>query len=197
MHALAQTYQLTNPAWRRPQWNDAGFDFPTMYLPAAEGLALQKYREVRAYLNGLPKDSASYGLIHLDAHPSNLFITPQGKLTLFDFDETAYSWFINDIAIVLFYVVMDAQDWPAYTREFMVPFLRGYQKANLLDASWLKEIPYFLKLRELELYAVMFRDFDVDNIEDEWCARFMKGRKAKIESDAPFIDFDFTSLLKA
>jgi len=197
MHALAQTYTLANPAWRRPEWNDAGLDFPTMYLPASEGLALGKYRDLVAYLNGLPKDTTSYGLIHLDAHPSNLFITDSGKLTLFDFDEASYSWFINDIAIVLFYVVMDAKDWPAYTREFMIPFLRGYQRTNTLDPSWLKEIPHFLKLRELELYAVMYRDFDVEAIDDEWCARFMKGRKARIDSDVPFIDFDFETLAKA
>jgi Ser/Thr protein kinase RdoA (MazF antagonist) len=114
-----------------------------------------------------------------------------GRITLFDFDECAYSWFANDLAIVLFYIVMDAADWPAFTREFLTHFLRGYRRASRLDTRWLLEFPHFLKLREIELYAVMHRDFDVSNIDNEWCARFMQGRKDRIEQDVPFIDFDF------
>jgi Ser/Thr protein kinase RdoA (MazF antagonist) len=93
---------------------------------------------------------------------------------------------------------MDAEDWPAFTHEFMSHFLQGYVKANPLDAKWLvkwlKEIPNFLKLREMELYAVVYRDFDIKNIDDWWIARFMQGRKQKIENDVPFIDFEFESL---
>jgi hypothetical protein len=40
----------------------------------------------------------------------------------------------------------------------------------------------------------MYRDFDVENIDNEWCARFMRDRKSKIEHDVPYIDFDFESL---
>lgn len=76
----------------------------------------------------------------------------------------------------------------------MSHFLRGYGQACTWDFKWLKEIPNFLKIREIELYAVMYRDFDVNNIDDEWCARFMHNRKSRIENDVPYIDFDFESL---
>lgn len=49
-------------------------------------------------------------------------------------------------------------------------------------------------MREIELSAVIQRDFDIANIEDEWCNRYMKDRKNKIENDVPYIDFDFGSL---
>jgi hypothetical protein len=58
----------------------------------------------------------------------------------------------------------------------------------------LQELPWFLKLREIELYGVIHRDFDVNAIDNAWCARFMRDRKAKIEHDVPFVDFDFASL---
>ena len=45
--------------------------------------------------------------------------------------------------------------------------------------------------------AVIHRDFDVDHIDDPWCARFMRGRRRLIESGAPYIDFDFESLTAA
>jgi hypothetical protein len=38
----------------------------------------------------------------------------------------------------------------------------------------------------------MHRDFDVTAIDDPWCADFMRGRKARIENDTPFLDFDFS-----
>src|SRR6185503_18451404 len=102
----------------------------------------------------------SYGLIHQDAHQNNFFIDSDETITLFDFDDCVYSWFSNDLAIVLFYISMDAEElgFPsaaAFTQEFMPHFLRGYRRAYTLDLRWLKEIPVFLKLRELELYAVV------------------------------------------
>jgi Ser/Thr protein kinase RdoA (MazF antagonist) len=168
-------------------------EFVRRYLPASEAVAREKYQAQLDHVHTLAKDKASYGLIHQDAHGSNLLVDEAGVITLFDFDECVYSWFVNDIAIVLFYIVMDAQDEPAFPREFMTHFLRGYRQAHPLDLKWLKEIPSFLKLREIELYAAMHRDFDVSNIENAWCARFMHDRKYKIEHDVPTVDFDFES----
>jgi Ser/Thr protein kinase RdoA (MazF antagonist) len=194
MHALAQDYQPAKLAWKRPNWDDDIMEFVERYLPASETVAKQKYQALCDHLRTLPKEHTSYGLIHQDAHGSNFLVNDADTITLFDFDDCVYSWFINDIAIVLFYIVMDADDWPSFTREFMTHFLAGYRQAHRLDPAWLKEIPAFLKLREIELYAVMHRDFDVNNIDNWWCARFMRDRKDKIEHDMPFIDFDFESL---
>jgi len=194
MHHLAQHYQPAEPAWRRPAWDDDIMEFVDRYLPAGEAVAKQIYRALCDYFRTLPQDSASYGLIHQDAHGSNFLVDQAGAITLFDFDECAYSWYINDIAIVLFYIVMDADDWPAFTLEFMTHFLQGYRQAHRLDPRWLHEIPHFLKAREIELYAVAHRDFDVNHIDHEWMAQFMRDRKYKIEHHVPTIDFDFASL---
>lgn len=217
MHALAVHYQ-PNPAWKRPEWNDTSMKFVEMYLPASEVRAHEQYHTLLEHINSLPKDRASYGLIHQDAHQNNFFLDQDGTLTLFDFDDCAYSWFINDIAIVLFYISMDAQELgfatvSEFTREFMTHFLRGYRQAYTLDDFWWKEMPHFLKLRELELYAVVHRDFDIqgvkhwslesfqrirgfdaDNSGHLWIANFMRDRKTNIEQGLPFIEFDFEAL---
>ncbi len=194
MHALTKGYRGANPARQRPQWDDDIMLDPLPSLPAAEGAVLTKFQALLAYLRSLPRDSQAYGLIHFDAHGGNLFIDDEGTITLFDFDDCCYSWFINDIAIVLFYIVMWQPDVPAFTWEFMTHFLRGYRRENRLDPRWLLEIPHFLKLREIDLYAVIHRSFDVDNLDDPWCERYMRGRKERIEDDVPYIDFDFASL---
>jgi Ser/Thr protein kinase RdoA (MazF antagonist) len=194
MHTLSKRYQPKQLAWKRPDWNNDLFEFVERYLPESESLAKKKYKDICEHVNTLAKDRESYGLTHPDAHGNNFFVDETGQITLFDFDECAYNWFINEIAIVLFYIVQEAEDWHAFTGEFMSHFLRGYVQACPLNSAWLREIPNFLKIREIELYAVMHRDFDVTNIDDEWCARFMHNRKSRIENDVPFIGFDFESL---
>ena len=194
IHTLSKSYQPNQAAWKRPDWNNDLFEFVERYLPESESIAKKKYRDICSHVNTLAKDRESYGLTHQDAHGNNLFVDEMGQITLFDFDECAYNWFINDIAVVLFYIVQDAEDWRVFTEEFLSHFLRGYVQACTLDFTWLKEIPNLLKIREIELYAVMHRDFDVNNIDDEWCARFMHNRKSRIENDVPYIDFDFESL---
>ncbi len=194
IHTLTAGYQPANPAWKRPDWDDDTMEFVERYLPAGDVVVKKKYQALRAHAYTLPKENHSYGLIHQDAHGSNFFVDEAGTITLFDFDECAYSWFSNEIAIALFYTVMEADDWPAFTQEFMNSFLQGYQLAHPFDPLWLPELPHFLKMREIEMYAAIHRDFDVNNITDEWCERFMRDRKFKIEHDLPFIDFDFESL---
>jgi Ser/Thr protein kinase RdoA (MazF antagonist) len=194
MHALSKQYTPAESAWKRPQWDDDIMQDVERNLPASEAVAVEKYQALVDYVSTLPKDNESYGLIHYDAHGANLFIDDAGNITLFDFDDCAYSWFIYDIAIVLFYVVMDAEDVPAFTREFMSHFLRGYRRENRLGVRWLREIPHFLKLREIDLYGAIHRSFDVNHIDDWWCARYMQNRKHKIEHNVPYIDFDFESL---
>jgi Ser/Thr protein kinase RdoA (MazF antagonist) len=84
----------------------------------------------------------------------------------------------------------------AFAQEFMCHFLQGYARENRIDAVWLKEIPYFLKLREIDLYAIIHRSFDVNNLDDPWVAGFMRGRKERIENDVPYLDLDFESLAR-
>jgi Ser/Thr protein kinase RdoA (MazF antagonist) len=163
-------------------------------LPLSEHLVMDRFKALKARLEALPRDAESYGMIHFDAHRGNLFVDEVGQITLFDFDDCHYNWYANDVAIVLFYMVVNAEDAAAVAKQFMPLFLRGYRQENRMDAQWLQEIPLFLKLREIDLYAVIHRSFDVDNLDDPWCAAFMQGRKERIEGDVPFLDYAFGSL---
>ncbi len=196
IHALSKQYTPTNPAWQRMQWDDPVMLDIEANLPATETKALGEFYKINSHIKALPKDPAGFGLIHFDAHPANMFATEDGQLTLFDFDDCCYGWYIYDIAMVLFYNVMHAWEdgnEPEFTRNFMTNFLNGYTQETELDPKWLKELPWFLKLREVDLYALIHRDFDLEDL-DEWCTRYMRGRKYRIENNIPYIDFDFESL---
>ena len=170
MHALSRNYQPTDPIANRPQWNDPIMIGEMQHLPAGEEEVAGRFQDVIDYLEQLPKTEETYGLIHFDAHPGNMFIDERGTITFFDFDDCHYQWYANDIAIVLFYNVMGKPDEQAFTEEFLTHFLRGYRQENQLDPRWLAEIPWFLKQREIDLYAIIHRSFDVENLHDPWCA---------------------------
>jgi Ser/Thr protein kinase RdoA (MazF antagonist) len=164
------------------------------FFPVSDIKVRKRYRELLKYIENLPKDRDSYGIVHQDAHAGNFFVDDDQKITLFDFDDCCYSWFVNDIAIILFYIVMGTKDKKEFAHEFMKYFLKGYKRENYLDTIWFKEIPYFLKLREIDLYSVIHRSFDPTNISP-WSERYMNGRKEKIENNEPYIDIDIDLLI--
>jgi len=194
MHALSKMYRPPEPTWKRPAWNDPVMLDLEPWIPETEPFVRERWTELHTYLETLPDDENSYGLIHQDAHAGNFFVDDDDNIILFDFDDCIYAWYANDIAIVLFYAVMGAKDWPAFTNTFMTRFLTGYAEENRLPSAWLAEIPNFLKLREIELYAVIHRSFDVQNLQDPWVKRYMDGRRQRIEGGIPYITFDFDSL---
>lgn len=194
MHVLSQRYIPPESGGWRPHWDDPQMSEVERQLPDSEGAVLARYRELMRHLRVLPKDEGSYGLIHQDGHGGNFFIDDSGQITLFDFDDCVYSWYASDIAIVLFYAATGEKDPAAFTAHFLPYFFRGYRSENRLDPDWLAQIPYFLKLREIELYGVIHRSFDVENISDAWVAAYMKDRKQRIAEGVPYISFDFLKL---
>jgi Ser/Thr protein kinase RdoA (MazF antagonist) len=195
MHALSKAYEPSDPTWRRPHMDDPIMLDSEQWLPPGEARVLARYRGIRERMAQLARDDRdAYGLIHQDAHGGNFFIADDGTITLFDFDDCVYGWFIYDIAMVIFYAAMGREGAEAFTQRFLTHFFRGYKQENRLNRAWLKETPLFLRLREIDLYAVIHRSFDVENLDDPWCARFMRGRRSRIENASPVVDFDFESL---
>jgi Ser/Thr protein kinase RdoA (MazF antagonist) len=193
MHALAQKYVLPDPAWKRPEWNDPANMYADLWLPEKFASLLPKYRRLVDHLETLPRDPDGYGMIHQDAHPGNFFVDADYTLTLFDFDDCVYGHFINDIAMVLFYTALNEPDRPAFAARFLPVFFSGYREENRLDPRWLPELPHFMKLREIDLFAeILF--MDGEHPASPWSARYLLGRREKIESGEPVIDFDWLSL---
>jgi Ser/Thr protein kinase RdoA (MazF antagonist) len=131
----------------------------------------------------------------MDAHPGNVFVTDDCELTLFDFDDASYGHFVYDIAMVLFYVSLWDKDATSFTARFMPPFLQAYREENRLDPRWLRELPVFLKLREIDLFWLIHLGFPDGSWEnDDWCCGYMDGRRERIEAGTPFISYDWRSL---
>lgn len=189
MHRLTKDYLLKTSESKRPAWHeDKIFEHAKEYLPEDHWVVADKLSALTQRLKTLPQDRDGYGLIHTDIHAGNFFIH-EGHITVFDFDDCSYQYFISDIAIALFYCLL-SPDTPenklAFANRFLNAFLHGYREENHLDGYWIQLLPDFLKLRELELYVVIYRSCDM-NHPGPWEQNYMQGRKASIEKDVPFL----------
>lgn len=192
-HKLARQFAPVNSRW---SWReDANFDLHAR-IPPGQGEVLALADQTLAQLAALPAGPDIFGLVHADAHPGNYFLDGE-CLTFFDFDDCHYSWLAFDIASILFSVVN--QPWIGTPQaekvhaagEFLQPFLDGYRRFTPLQSFTLVEMPTFLRLRELSQYAIISAQMDVDNLDDPYAARFMQGRRARLEAGEPFLNLDF------
>jgi Ser/Thr protein kinase RdoA (MazF antagonist) len=192
IHRLSKEFQPARPAWTRPVWDDAIMQYAERYIPVGQAAVLARYREVMAYLRLLPQDRQSFGMIHQDAHAHNFFVDEDYNLTLFDFDDCVYGHFAYDLAMVVFYGVTNEPDPPATAAELWPAFIRGYREENQLSTRWLAEIPHFMKLREIDLFAQLLGVFGDKPSGSQWVDGFMHGRRDLIEKGTPYVLFEFS-----
>lgn len=195
-HQIAQEY-APSIEYRRPEWTEGDSCFnPRASLIHADPIILEKRSKTLAAIQKLPKDRESYGLAHLDLHFGNFFIdTNTLKITLFDYDDCAYGWYIMDIAMLLFDVLVlyKGKDFQEFGEKFLVNLLRGYYSQMPENGFWIRQMPAFLKLLEIGVYLMLYQDYD-PSTSDEWVSKFMPGRKYRIENEIPYIDLDFPSI---
>ena len=192
MHALTKHYTPGHSSYKRPEWYEETEDWAERFLPPSETTVIRKFQELHDYLHTLPQEKESYGLIHTDVHRGNFFVE-DGNITLFDFDDCQYSWFVYDIAIALFYIIphhCSGKKNLDFAKNVFKRLMEGYSQENTLDGFWLQQIPYFLKLREMDLYVVIHRSCDLNDL-DPWCQSFMTNRKYNIEHNVPYLDINF------
>jgi Ser/Thr protein kinase RdoA (MazF antagonist) len=189
-HAATVNYRPSSRARTRPQWDDPVNLADSRHIPKTDLKATEEVERLLAALRQLDRDPSAYGLVHYDAHLYNVHID-DGNLTLFDFDDCSYTWFVNDIAVVLYHSLMSHDDPAADAALIWPAFLAGYLSAYDLEPKWFAHIPLLLSWRDHLLYSVLCRSRDsIDDMDvDAWIDRFT----VRHESGAPLIDYDFTS----
>ncbi len=192
MNALTKSFIPVAPSRKRFGWFEDHSPRIEKHIPPSQTIVIGKIRNLIDRMRSWPVDKDSFGIIHGDMHHGN-FMSDEGRITVFDFDDCHYCWFGFDIMIPLFYVMRDHQvdaNDTEYARWFFDNFMDGYRQENNIDGIWIKRIPDFMKLREIDLYSVIYAEeaFEING----WCRRFFKHRQWRIENDVPVIDLDFS-----
>ncbi len=137
----------------------------------------------------------TFGLTHGDVHVGNLR-RDGATITLFDFDDCQYSWFLDldDIVTLLYYLVYvyGGEDGrrlrESQARRFLAHFLRGYQETFTFEDRWLADIPVFLQLREIIVYVGMYKNHaDLSNL-NLWGRDFMREARQRMAQGEPIVD---------
>ncbi len=193
IHKYSKKYKPHNKSPRR-QWDEsqhltkAGSLFERNY-PALK----IKFDEFINQMNVQPKDSNSFGLIHGDYLFSNYFFEGD-NITVFDFDECEYSWFIYDIAVCMYYYLLGGNPSELETKteeaeRLLFYILSGYIEENNIDIYWFKNIDLFFKMREYVLLSTI-SETPYSSL-DGWQKSYFDGALERQLNDKPFINADF------
>jgi Ser/Thr protein kinase RdoA (MazF antagonist) len=195
MHRLTKNYEPPSEEVRRPHWHEADIMDPDNLIPKDQSYLREKAQGIIQALQKLPKDNDSYGLIHSDLNRGNLFLRDD-KITIFDFEDCEYHWFVNDIAIALYFAVEDSfngSDIKSYVKDFLQSLLKGYKTENRLDPVWFEHIPLFHQLRELLTLLYFYRD--TKKLNEDQIALTNRCR-INLENDRPFLPYNFAHLIR-
>jgi Ser/Thr protein kinase RdoA (MazF antagonist) len=193
MHRLSKDYNPEDLKEKRPNWlEDDLVKNARHYLPTELQTAADDLEELIQRFNQFPLTKETYGLIHSDVNPTNFHVL-DGKITLFDFDDCAYNWFVNDIAVVmpLYSSMYSKPDWEEQINGFVYWFMQGYRSENNLDDGWLDFLPTCLRLQNIITLVAMFEA----NIPGSRYNSFYELVLKTYREGHPLFEFDFRNLL--
>ena len=195
MHTLVQKNKYQT--YKRNHWvsDKNQINKTTNFLSQISNQMAKAYDRIIKEISLLQKDKDTYGLIHNDFHQGNFFVK-DGKMTIFDFDDCSFNWFAQDIAVSFYHAVWQGMSYnpenQSFPLQFIKSFLNGYREECVLKKETLKQIPLFLKHREIFLFALFKEKWDVDQFED-WQKYTLNDLKFRIENEIPYTDIDFVS----
>jgi Ser/Thr protein kinase RdoA (MazF antagonist) len=133
-----------------------------MYLLRDEHSARREISILREWLKDHTQNDGEFGLIHGDLCAANFFVQDD-LVTLFDFDDSCYHWFIYDLVCTL----APATFRPAEERQpLRNAIVEGYLMEHTLPADWEYQFSRFLRMRGLFLFILHQRNWDGDPAEN-------------------------------
>jgi Ser/Thr protein kinase RdoA (MazF antagonist) len=155
LHRQARAW--TPPSWfERPRWDVSTTlgecphwgPWHASVTEAAERRQLQHLADVvTGRLERFGTGPARFGLVHADLRLANLLVHGE-RVTVIDFDDCGFSWFLYDLACALTF-----NEGRADVDELVAAWVQGYRQVEPLSREDEAEIATFLMLRRLMLSA--------------------------------------------
>ncbi|MDR7071778.1 phosphotransferase enzyme family protein [Fictibacillus barbaricus] len=200
IHKAGKQYEieLKDSQVKRPRWSEEHPYNHELFLKVKPGAVKDKYESVVSALRTFTMDANHFGLIHNDYHQGNIFVK-DGTITVFDFDDCCYFWFAYDIAAAFYHAYWQHTSYNeadlTFDQTFLVPFMKGYAEGNTLTEEIIDQVPLFLKLRELFLYQLFHKVWDINQLED-WQAYTINNLEKNIETNTVYAGLDENRILQ-
>lgn len=129
------------------------------HFPQDERQLRVLHDEVVRQINTIPQHASNYGLIHYDVHHGNYLIVDEQEIVLFDFELCCQSWYIHDVAIVLYYACSHAgsKQYGSFPNFFLSHFWGAYEKHHAVSELEKEKIPLFLLYRDLMVHGYLLQ----------------------------------------
>ena len=149
------------------------------------------YESIKMELETFSKTKDTFGLIHNDLHQGNFFVV-ENELILFDFDDCAYNWYAQDLAVSLYHALWTGEsfhpDWTEFHDVFITNFFNGYSSYRSLTDDDMKLVSIFLRMRELFLFLLFKSTWDLDCIEEWQKTKLIELEKSVKEGTIPYLE---------
>ncbi len=141
------------------------------------------------------KKENEFGLIHGDYLFSNLMYHDE-DVTIIDFDDLEYNYYLYDVAVYLFYLILGGN--PAdidieSNKSVFKHFIKGYREVNNSTYLDLTKIQLMFKLRQLKLLATIKTAYKEENY-GPWQKAYIVLCNRQFKHKEPFIGIDYTTL---
>jgi|GEM_PF-1020772 len=147
-------------------------------------------KEMIDQLNTFDRTPETFGLIHNDLHQGNFHVKDK-QIILFDFDDSAYHYFAQDLAVSIYHALWTGMsyhpDWDDFPHLFLRTFLQGYSSVKTLSLDMFEQIQLCMQFRERFLYRLFSKQWDPATME-EWQVMKIKELEDHIqEGQIPYI----------
>jgi len=192
LHNASRTFPKKNN--KRITWEDNYYlKNYQQFISEEETGKLTSIRKQIEVIENIPKQGDSFGLIHGDINIGNFFFD-KGNITLFDFDECQKSWYVEDIAIQLYYTLYvfcnDSIDLRIKKAdEFMENFMEGYNSVARIDSRMMEFIPQFLILREMIVHVGINKMWDFSSL-NAWQEDYYRDSSERIRKRMPIVEYN-------
>ncbi len=155
MHQLSKEYKPTHVRYHfSDKYNE---EYIYKLIPSSLPILKDKIISLLHTLKGFDRDKESYGLVHFDFNDGNYMIDFEtGELTVYDFDNACYCWYMFDLASLwrngLGWVQFeeDVEKRKKFMEDYFNCVIEGYRFETIIDEETLKQLPLFLQVNLME-----------------------------------------------
>lgn len=195
IHQLSKVYSPTKVVKRR-LWNEQ------QELIKAETLfknynteLYNKFIDYIRKMDATEKSSSNFGLTHGDYLMSNYLIDDSNNITIIDFDECEYSWYVADLAICMrCYLTGDdplkVSQKTTETEMIHYNLLLGYKSEKPIDEEMVFGLDRYIRIRDFieisQLLELISQGKLLNNVEN----KLLDTCFDRVMNNKPFLDFD-------
>ncbi len=128
------------------------------YAKKEPSIVQKELNAVAKFLTHYPSDIKSYGLTHGDHRKGNV-LTDGHVVNIIDFDIPRLCWFIEDLIRPFFSAIAEES---THWQSKLKPYFEGYQSMTKLTQRDKKAMPWFVRLKALEIYLWTKYNWDSD-----------------------------------